>query len=72
MEVMTVFDERTPETVRRVADSLKQWDYALPLPTDDARCIGFILEQSIALHLGEALQTARSLSAGLPTTQMWA
>jgi len=55
MEIMTVFDTQTPETVKKVARSLTDWRYDLPMPTNDARCIGFILEQSIALHLQKVL-----------------
>lgn len=55
MEVMTVFDPQTPQTVKAVAKSLLDWRYGLPMPTNDARCVGFILEQSIALHLQRAL-----------------
>lgn len=55
MEVITTRDDQIPTTVRSVVESLRHWTYGLPLPTDDARCIGFILEQSIALHLQREL-----------------
>ena len=55
MEVLTVFDQRTPQTVRATAEVLRGWTYDLPLPTDDARCLGFILEQSIAFRLRDGL-----------------
>jgi len=51
MEVTGVFGPDTPEVVRGVARSMERWHYDLPIPTADTRCLGFILEQSIALHL---------------------
>jgi len=50
-----LFDESTPDCVRDVAAALAEWSYDLPIPTDDPRCLGFILEQSMALFLREAL-----------------
>jgi hypothetical protein len=59
-----VFDDRTPEAIERMAEALGSWEYPLPLPTNDPRCIGFILEQSIALHLRDALPDYESLLGG--------
>lgn len=55
MEVIRVFDANTPVCVTLVADALESWRYDLPIPTDDTRCLGFILEQSIALHLQQMM-----------------
>jgi len=64
MEVTGVFDNRTPRLVRRVADALGDWTYTAPLPTDDARCLGFILEQALVLHLRQALPDVDTLLGG--------
>ena len=51
VEVIRAIGTDAPQLVHAVADALEHWDYDLPIPTDDTRCLGFILEQSIALHL---------------------
>ncbi len=74
MEVISVFDPSTPDCVREVAAALADWDYDLPVPTDDSRCLGFILEQSIALFLREVLpQYEIELSGAIdyPNIHLW-
>jgi hypothetical protein len=61
---MTAFNERTPILVRRVAESLRTWTYDDPLPTDDARCLGFILEQALVMHLARVLPDVEALLGG--------
>jgi len=64
VEVTSVFDKRTPKLLRRIADALRDWTYTDPLPTDDARCLGFILEQSLVMHLQRALPDVETLLGG--------
>lgn len=59
MEVIRVFDGHTPDVIRSLADALATWEYELPIPTDDTRCLGFILEQSIAIHTQEFMHEYR-------------
>ena len=49
-----------------VLKALADWEYGLPVPTVETRCLGFILEASIAAHLIESLPNNR-IELGGPT-----
>jgi hypothetical protein len=64
MEVIRVFDKQTPALVGRIADALSDWTYTSALPTDDARCLGFILEQALVMHVQSKLPDVEALLGG--------